>query len=67
MQDRMRDMLTMGDDTQVTIDTMTRMYALTKQLTGVTHEMVLKTRQMVADTNDPEQPGELRRLLPSDP
>ena len=52
MQDRMRDMLTMGDDMQVTIDTMTRMYALTKQLTGVTHEMVLKTRQMVADTNE---------------
>ncbi len=52
MQDRMKDMLKMGDDLQTTIDTMTRMYALTKQMVAVTHSMVVQTKQMVADTNE---------------
>ena len=52
MQDRMKDMLKMGDDMQVTIDTMRSMYALMTQLTGVTHDMVANTKQMVADTNE---------------
>ena len=50
LQDRMKDMLKMGDELQVSIDTMERMLALTKQMVGVTHDMVAKTKQMVADT-----------------
>lgn len=50
MQDRMKDMLKMGDEMQVTIDTMERMYALMTELTGVTHDMVGKTKEMVATT-----------------
>jgi len=41
----------MGDELQVTIDTMERMLALTKQMVGITHSMVVSTKQMVADTN----------------
>ncbi|WP_167100477.1 RND family transporter [Mycobacterium sp. DL592] len=52
LQDRMKDMLKMGDELQVSIDTMERMLALTKQMVGVTHDMVAKTKQMVADTNE---------------
>ncbi|BBZ76602.1 membrane protein [Mycolicibacterium anyangense] len=52
LQDRMKDMLKMGDELQVTIDTMERMLALTKQMVGITHDMVSKTKQMVADTNE---------------
>ncbi|HTY27647.1 MAG TPA: MMPL family transporter, partial [Mycobacterium sp.] len=51
LQDRMKDMLKMGDEMQVTIDTMERMLALTKQMVGITHDMVVQTKQMVADTN----------------
>jgi putative drug exporter of the RND superfamily len=51
LQDRMKDMLKMGDELQVTIDTMERMLALTKQMVGITHSMVVSTKQMVADTN----------------
>ena len=51
LQDRMKDMLKMGDELQVTIDTMVRMLALTQQMVGITHNMVVSTRQMVADTN----------------
>jgi putative drug exporter of the RND superfamily len=51
LQDRMKDMLKMGDEMQVTIDTMERMLALTKQMVGITHSMVISTKQMVADTN----------------
>ncbi|MCI4675314.1 MMPL/RND family transporter [Candidatus Mycolicibacterium alkanivorans] len=51
LQDRMKDMLKMGDELQVTIDTMERMLALTKQMVGITHSMVTQTKQMVADTN----------------
>ena len=48
----MRDMLTMGDDMQVTIDTMTRMYALTSSSPASPTRWCSKTRQMVADTNE---------------
>ena len=51
LQDRMKDMLKMGDELQVTIDTMVRMLALIKQMVGITHSMVISTKQMVADTN----------------
>jgi putative drug exporter of the RND superfamily len=51
LQDRMKDMLKMGDELQITIDTMVRMLALTKQMVGITHSMVVSTKQMVADTN----------------
>jgi RND superfamily putative drug exporter len=50
MQDRMKDMLKMGDEMQITIDTMERMYGLMRELTGVTHDMVGKTKEMVATT-----------------
>ncbi|MGY4708855.1 MMPL/RND family transporter [Mycolicibacterium sp. CBM1] len=52
LQDRMKDMLKMGDELQVTIDTMERMLALTTTMVGITHSMVTKTKQMVADTNE---------------
>jgi RND superfamily putative drug exporter len=51
LQDRMKDMLKMGDELQVTIDTMERMLGLTRQMVGITHSMVISTKQMVADTN----------------
>ncbi len=52
LQDRMKDMLKMGDDMQISINQMEGMYALMKQLTGVTHAMVTKTKKMVLDTNE---------------
>ena len=52
MQDRMKDMLTMGDDMQATIDNMEHMYGLMQQLNGVTHDMVGKTKEMVATTRE---------------
>lgn len=52
LQDRMKDMLKLGDDMQITVNQMESMYALMKQLTGVTHSMVAKTKQMVIDTNE---------------
>jgi len=52
MQDRMKDMLKMGDDMQATVDSMERMYGLMTQLTGVTHDMVGKTKEMVATTKE---------------
>ena len=52
MQDRMKDMLKMGDDMQATVDNMEHMYGLMQQLTGVTHDMVGKTKEMVATTNE---------------
>ena len=51
LQDRMKDMLKMGDEMQVTIDTMERMLVVTKEMVGITHSMVGKTKQMVLDTN----------------
>ncbi len=52
MQDRMKDMLKMGDDMQATIDNMERMYGLMQQLNGVTHDMVGQTKEMVATTKE---------------
>ena len=52
MQDRMKDMLKMGDEMQATVDNMEHMYLLMQGLTGVTHEMVGKTKEMVATTNE---------------
>ncbi len=52
MQDRMKDMLKMGDEMQATVDNMEHMYALMQQLNGVTHDMVGKTKEMVATTNE---------------
>ncbi len=50
MQDRMKDMLKMGDDMQATIDNMEQTLALMTDLTDVTHDMVAKTKKMVATT-----------------
>jgi len=50
LQDRMKDMLRMGDEMQVSIDNLERQFEVMKDLTGVTHSMVGKTKQMVADT-----------------
>ena len=50
MQDRMKDMLTMGDDMQMTIDQMEKMYGLMTELNGVTSDMVGKTKEMAATT-----------------
>jgi RND superfamily putative drug exporter len=52
LQDRMQDMLKMGDAMQVTINQMEAMHRLMTQLTGVTHAMVTKTKKMVLDTNE---------------
>ncbi|BBY66490.1 MMPL/RND family transporter [Mycolicibacterium helvum] len=49
MQDRMRDLLKMGDDMQVSIDTMTQMYNLLGDLNAVTHSMVGKMDVTLAD------------------
>ena len=51
MQDRMKDMLKMGDELQSSIDNMERQYELMSQLVGVTHDMVTQTKQTVLDTN----------------
>ena len=52
MKDRMKDMLKMGDDIQVSVDSMQRQYEIMQQLTGVTHDMVTQTKRMVADTTE---------------
>ena len=52
LQDRMKDMLKMGDDLQATIDNMQRQYQVMSELNTITHDMVTKTKQMVADTKD---------------
>ncbi|WP_179470779.1 MMPL/RND family transporter [Mycolicibacterium vinylchloridicum] len=49
MQDRMRDMLKMGDDMNVSINTMTQMYNLMGELNAVTHSMVGKMDLTLAD------------------
>jgi RND superfamily putative drug exporter len=43
-------MLTMGDDMQMTIDQMEKMYGLMTELNGVTSDMVGKTKEMAATT-----------------
>ncbi|MGI9163813.1 MAG: RND family transporter [Mycobacterium sp.] len=42
LQDRMKDMLKMGDDMDINIDSMTKMYELMGALNAVTHDMVGK-------------------------
>ena len=42
LQDRMKDMLKMGDDMDINIDSMTKMYDLMGALNAVTHDMVGK-------------------------
>ncbi len=52
LQDRMKDMLKMGDEMQKSIDNLQRQYEMITELTGITHDMVGKTKEMVADTNE---------------
>ena len=52
LNDRMQDMLGQAAEMQKTIDNMNRMYDYMKQLNEVTHSMVGKTDQTVADTNE---------------
>jgi RND superfamily putative drug exporter len=49
LQDRMDDMLKMGDDMQTSIDNMQQMYELMGQLNQVTHSMVGKMHVTAAD------------------
>jgi RND superfamily putative drug exporter len=49
LQDRMKDMLKMGDDMNVSIETMTQMYNLMGELNAVTHAMVGKMDLTLAD------------------
>lgn len=52
LQDRMKDMLAMGDDMQVAIDNLQQMYVLMGELNAVTHAMVGKMEVTVADMQD---------------
>jgi RND superfamily putative drug exporter len=52
MQARMADMLKMGDEMQVAIDTMQGMMALIRELSATTHNMVGKIHSMTNDIND---------------
>ncbi len=52
MQDRMADMLVQADDMQNTIDTMTRMSNLTKEMADTTHNMVTKMKDMTVDVTE---------------
>ncbi len=49
MMDRMADMLTQANDMQTTIDTMTKMSSLTKEMAATTHAMVTKMKDMTID------------------
>jgi RND superfamily putative drug exporter len=48
-QDMMANMLTQANDMQTTIDTMTKMSALTAQMADITHTMVAKIKGMTVD------------------
>jgi len=48
-QDLMANILKQADDMQTTINTMTKMSALTAQMAAVTHAMVEKTKNMTVD------------------
>jgi RND superfamily putative drug exporter len=48
-QDMLANMLTQANDMQTTIDTMTKMSALTAQMAGITHSMVVKIKGMTVD------------------
>jgi putative drug exporter of the RND superfamily len=52
MQDRMKDLLVMGDELQITIDSMDKMLDITRQMSETTHSMVTKMHGMVADLQD---------------
>ena len=49
LQDRMKDMLKMGDDMQINIVSLQRMYDLMGELNAVTHDMVGKMHLTAAD------------------
>ncbi|WP_343601575.1 MMPL family transporter [Mycobacterium sp.] len=52
MQDRMQDMLKMGDEMQKTIESMTEMLNLVRQMSETTHRMVTKTKEITAVTDE---------------
>jgi putative drug exporter of the RND superfamily len=52
MQDRMKDLLVMGDELQTTIDNMEKMLDITRQMSETTHGMVTKMHGMVADLQE---------------
>ncbi|MBU3750456.1 MAG: MMPL family transporter, partial [Mycobacterium sp.] len=52
LQDRMKDMLRMGDDMQASIDNMQKMYDLMGELNAVTHSMVGKMNLTYEDVKD---------------
>jgi RND superfamily putative drug exporter len=52
MQDRMADMLKQADEMQSTIDTMTRMSNITKEMAATTHSMVTRMKGMVIDIQE---------------
>ena len=52
IQDRMADMLRMGDEMQFTIDSMNRMLTLMEALTETTHSLVGKVHTMYDDFGD---------------
>ena len=52
LQDRMKDMLRMGDEMQATIESMQQMYVLMGQLNEVTHELTGKMHLTFEDIKD---------------
>jgi len=52
LQDRMKDMLRMGDDMQASIDSMQKMYDLMGELNAVTHSMVGKMNLTYEDVRE---------------
>ncbi len=52
LKDRMKDLLKMGDEMQASVENMQRQLEIMTKLTGVTHDMVTQTKQMVADTDE---------------
>jgi RND superfamily putative drug exporter len=52
MQDRMADMLKQADEMQSTIDTMTKMSNITKEMAATTHSMVTRMKGMVVDIQE---------------
>ncbi|KAA8959246.1 RND family transporter [Mycobacterium sp.] len=52
MQDRMKDMLRMGEEMQTTINSMEKMLEITRHMSETTHDMDLRMHGMVADIQD---------------
>ena len=52
MQDRMHDMLVMGDQMQATIDNMQKMLDITRQMSQTTHSMDIKMHGMLGDIQE---------------